>query len=1146
MNNYALNLDTSDLYDIHELTDLLIQDNDKGEVDLIEQLYIYAEEILDEPIKEKYKRNPRSEDTIQSLIMAITMSFPETKLQLSNGQTLVIKYDINEYHLHQNHNEGGAAPIRNNSVEEIPVSHLSQEDMERHTGLTPLDLQADVETSDELVLKIPNGIVCLKQQDDRAKQHTGPFILATRAKNAGFIELSLLLSSQERNSPCWKAYMKMVETEDKFDELLKKVVKIILPQSLKELSFCAFTNMELLTEIVLPEGLEKIDRFAFSGCMSLRHIDIPTSIVSLGNNIFSHCYNLVSIDIPEDSKLQTLGESIFKECRRLEHIVLPQRIKKIPAKCFELCTSLREIDLSSIEEVGGGGFLNCTSLISVVIPERLTKLGYKAFEKCISLERVVLLSKLESLSRDCFKNCNSSMVIEFRDPSYLPGGSRDLRARYIYKLEYLEEHEVSECGSITTCAICQESQPTIDQPFVSSTENMNCPLILTDLTGEEFSIQGWQTPVCPLTTDICALAAQQHPEHLGNRDLWKITLVLNDEFGDPEPLEVLTIQDYMERILNGEVPFEGGLMIHWEEEGEVEVNNAGAAEPAAVDNNIPLPVVTSAPLSVLERARRLMEVGQPYMRPELAAVDMATHELPVIPAVVLHAVPQTGTRERRTVSRENARTLHEYNYAPQYNFITDICICADTTVLSCNCVRGTIQRLEMAEGSTTFVDVCGTPGDRRNVDGVGSEISFVSPYRLCQISDGSIIVADEINRNHTVLRRMVMRQDGQFEVKLVCGNLESQGRSVRITARDTIAEETNIFFITGLCATLDGAVIYTEAATQKVRRVQILEYQIDTTPFHHMTKKNQIQQFCSERGSPIPASELKKHTVPRLREIAARVNAGIPYQHAILEPGFVNTVVGGGIVKAVPGYSTDKKTKSKVNLHNESNSIVEYVDGSFMFCDTLNGRIRQIRPMGRDFEIVDVIHTGTQIYDCVCDLGGRVIYVDENGIFMIHPANGDLQPIQIRTDIPIRLKSGQGNPENASIRLHIDLLGNLLLSDGIMLAMIPDLGLSPPYHFTQSLGTMFQLRFQDNFRLLPNEVRDTIKTILLIAQRNKNEIERALGGTMDVNEAAQNDRLNLVLAHSVQAQDPIMYLPLYLWKYCLEFMRVMDMGRTLY
>ena len=93
---------------------------------------------------------------------------------------------------------------------------------------------------------------------------------------------------------------------------------------------------------------------------------------------------------------------------------------------------------------------------------------------------------------------------------------------------------------------------------------------------------------------------------------------------------------------------------------------------------------------------------------------------------------------------------------------------------------------------------------------------------------------------------------------------------------------------------------------------------------------------------------------------------------------------------------------------------------------------------------------------------------------------------------------------------------------------------------------MFQLRFQDNFRLLPNEVRDTIKTILLIAQRNKNRIERALGGTMDANEAAKNDRLNLVLSQSVQATDPIMYLPLHLWKYCIQFMRVMEMGRTLY
>ena len=91
---------------------------------------------------------------------------------------------------------------------------------------------------------------------------------------------------------------------------------------------------------------------------------------------------------------------------------------------------IRKTALGATESVDWEYFSESNDCINT-----LTKLGYKAFEKCISLERVVLLSKLESLSRDCFKNCNSSMVIEFRDRSYLPGGSRDLRASYIYKLE---------------------------------------------------------------------------------------------------------------------------------------------------------------------------------------------------------------------------------------------------------------------------------------------------------------------------------------------------------------------------------------------------------------------------------------------------------------------------------------------------------------------------------------------------------------------------------------------------------------------------------------------------------------------------------------------------------------------------------------
>mgnify|MGYP001296598227 CR=1 FL=1 len=153
MVNYALNVNTGETYDIEQLTELLINDSDRGE-NLIQQLYLHAEEVLDGGLKIVYSYDRRNVKTIQQIIMAVAHSLPPTEVKLSNSQILVLAHGIDSSFLHQlshqtqpSSNEGGSKPRRNNVVAAVaPVSHLSQEDRDRSSGITPLHLDMNVET----------------------------------------------------------------------------------------------------------------------------------------------------------------------------------------------------------------------------------------------------------------------------------------------------------------------------------------------------------------------------------------------------------------------------------------------------------------------------------------------------------------------------------------------------------------------------------------------------------------------------------------------------------------------------------------------------------------------------------------------------------------------------------------------------------------------------------------------------------------------------------------------------------------------------------------------------------------------------------------------------------------------------------------
>lgn len=211
---------------------------------------------------------------------------------------------------------------------------------------------------------------------------------------------------------------------------------VILPENLKIVPYGAFKGCSSLESINIPNGVEIIGSSAFEGCTLLKRIDIPVTVKEFGFATFWGCSSLESIVIPEG--VTVLPRSLCFECSSLKKVVLPSSLTKmenymvggrngsqfgyctsleeinipasiasIPIGCFSGCSSLKTIDLSSIEEIYDEAFYSCTSLENVKLSGNIKELGSKVFYNCVSLKSIDLPVGLKTMGYNLFEGCTS-------------------------------------------------------------------------------------------------------------------------------------------------------------------------------------------------------------------------------------------------------------------------------------------------------------------------------------------------------------------------------------------------------------------------------------------------------------------------------------------------------------------------------------------------------------------------------------------------------------------------------------------------------------------------------------------------------------------------------------------------------------------
>lgn len=281
-------------------------------------------------------------------------------------------------------------------------------------------------------------------------------------------------------------------------------------------------------------GVTEIAADSFNGCTNLTKADL-SKISVLNNQAFKDCVNFAG-DGNGDLKLPSLTSianhafggynavkctglkrvldlgsittlpdgvngysGVFRNQINLIEVHLPETLTTIGSKCFEGCTSLKIINLSSIININDGAFSNCTSLGIIIDTPNLESLGINAFSNYDT--KIGSLKGIENLGKiTIIKDSNDDRTGCFRNQKSL------IYAKLPNTLISIGNNAFSGCTALTS-VVLPSSLKTIGSKafyYCSALANMNLPSSLVTIGNCAFeectSLSG--NVVVPLLTSL--------------------------------------------------------------------------------------------------------------------------------------------------------------------------------------------------------------------------------------------------------------------------------------------------------------------------------------------------------------------------------------------------------------------------------------------------------------------------------------------------------------------------------------------------------------------------------------------------------------------------------------------------------------------
>ena len=118
-----------------------------------------------------------------------------------------------------------------------------------------------------------------------------------------------------------------------------KLMKVLLPQNVLNVSKNCFMDCKELVSIAIPESVTTIDNQAFQNCEKLVSVSIPAYVTEIGSEAFEDCSALTTIDIP--ANVREIGKQVFQGCKQLTTVNIMGNIKEIPSDAFHGCKALK-------------------------------------------------------------------------------------------------------------------------------------------------------------------------------------------------------------------------------------------------------------------------------------------------------------------------------------------------------------------------------------------------------------------------------------------------------------------------------------------------------------------------------------------------------------------------------------------------------------------------------------------------------------------------------------------------------------------------------------------------------------------------------------------------------------------------------------
>jgi len=246
----------------------------------------------------------------------------------------------------------------------------------------------------------------------------------------------------------------------------------IIPDSVSEIEWGAFTYCKSLRNITIPSSVVEIAPYAFEFCMSLENLEIPFGVTKIGNGAFYNCSAMKSVTMPNE--LVEFGdEYTFYGCKSLESIVIPKGVENFGWSTFAECTSLKEINVAENNEeyvsIDGVAFTkDLTKLViypaskpekSYIMPDKVYIIGFGAFAEAAMLENLTIPDSVDYIDEFAFGECtalkNVSMPASMKRIGYKAFvGCSSLESIEIpYGIDYVEVHTFVSCTSLKNLII---------------------------------------------------------------------------------------------------------------------------------------------------------------------------------------------------------------------------------------------------------------------------------------------------------------------------------------------------------------------------------------------------------------------------------------------------------------------------------------------------------------------------------------------------------------------------------------------------------------------------------------------------------------------------------------------------------------------